>query len=95
MFDLPMTLIFWQLWGQTGPMKKSPHRGPQGPQDGRRRAVVFLDEAGLPQEKVESLKAIHYHLDAGRRHVKHLGPLVDQSLPSGKRLRSELENHHY
>ena len=47
----------------------------RGPQDGRRRAVVFLDEAGLPQEKVESLKAIHYHLDAGR-HVKQWGPLV-------------------
>jgi len=27
--------------------------------------VVFLDEAGLPKEKVESLKAIHYWIDDG------------------------------
>ena len=25
--------------------------------------VVFMDEAGLPEEKLESLKALHYHLD--------------------------------
>ena len=27
--------------------------------------MVFLDEAGLPKEKVESLKAIHYWIDDG------------------------------
>lgn len=26
--------------------------------------VVFMDEVGLPEEKYESLKALHYHLDA-------------------------------
>ena len=26
--------------------------------------VVFMDEAGLPEEKLESLKVLHYHLDA-------------------------------
>ena len=26
--------------------------------------VVFMDEAGLPENKYESLKALHYHLDA-------------------------------
>jgi len=25
--------------------------------------VVFMDEAGLPEEKLESLKVLHYHLD--------------------------------
>ena len=34
-------------------------------QDGERRPVVFIDEAGLPEEKVESLKAIHYWIDQG------------------------------
>eukprot|EP01129_Flabellula_baltica_P004675 TRINITY_DN1646_c0_g1_i4.p1 TRINITY_DN1646_c0_g1~~TRINITY_DN1646_c0_g1_i4.p1 ORF type:complete len:4926 (+),score=974.20 TRINITY_DN1646_c0_g1_i4:1136-14779(+) len=27
------------------------------------KSVVFLDEAGLPEEKMESLKALHYYLD--------------------------------
>ncbi|CAL1163139.1 unnamed protein product [Cladocopium goreaui] len=35
-------------------------------EDAGRRPVVFLDEAGLPKEKVESLKAIHYWIDDGR-----------------------------
>ena len=26
--------------------------------------VVFMDEAGLPEEKMESLKVLHYYLDA-------------------------------
>lgn len=34
-------------------------------EDTGRRPVVFLDEAGLPKENVESLKAIHYWIDDG------------------------------
>jgi hemicentin len=29
----------------------------------RRSAVVFMDEAGLPEEAKESLKVLHYYLD--------------------------------
>lgn len=29
----------------------------------RRTAVVFMDEAGLPEEAKESLKVLHYYLD--------------------------------
>ena len=29
----------------------------------RRSAVVFMDEAGLPEEVKESLKVLHYYLD--------------------------------
>lgn len=31
--------------------------------DETKRFTVFLDEAGLPNEKMESLKALHYPLD--------------------------------
>lgn len=31
--------------------------------DPGRRAIVFLDEAGLPSDATESLKILHYYLD--------------------------------
>lgn len=41
-------------------------RAKQRARHGRRVPVVFIDEAGLPPERMESLKAVHYWIDQGK-----------------------------